>query len=350
MKLLPVKYSGQTNAWMTTTIFHDWFHNHFVQEKLSELGQEPRAVLVLDNCSAHPDEKELVSDDGEIFAHFLPPNVTSLIQPMDQSVLQSIKKRYKKKLLRRLIIEDDLGESIVSFLKRVNMKVVVNLVAEAWGEISNETLRRSWQKIIPISPESIDASPLPDPTPSLVCDSPIDPIPMLKELLEVESDDDAAEGGSSLPGDKPRGYGIWRGIRFRISHQPDGDPEVLEFQELFKEIGYDMDANELVEWLQSDANDSGVQVYTDNEICELVIQPNPEEDKKAEDSEQEDEEGSCPISNSRAAHMFEQCLSWLEYQPEATVYNTSMLLELHAMAAKKRMSCLKQASLKKYFH
>ena len=68
-------------------------------------------MLILDNCSAHPNAEELVSEDGKIFAKYLPPNVMSLIQPMDQGVLIALKLRYKKKLLCRLLIEDDRGGS-----------------------------------------------------------------------------------------------------------------------------------------------------------------------------------------------------------------------------------------------
>ena len=53
--------------------------------------------------SAHPSEDELVSADGKITAKFLPPNVTALVQPMDQGVLESIKRVYKKSILRDLI-------------------------------------------------------------------------------------------------------------------------------------------------------------------------------------------------------------------------------------------------------
>ena len=110
------------------------------------MKEESKAVLVLDNCSAHPKASELVSADGKIFAHFLPANVTSLIQPMDQGVLQAIKMRYRKKLLRNLIIGDDVGESIVDVIKSVTMKTVTEFVAEAWSEIQAITLRRSRQK------------------------------------------------------------------------------------------------------------------------------------------------------------------------------------------------------------
>ena len=60
--------------------------------------------------------EELVSESGKIAAKFLPPNVTSLIQPMDQGVLVTLKRIYKKKLLSRLIPADEDCVSIVDFL------------------------------------------------------------------------------------------------------------------------------------------------------------------------------------------------------------------------------------------
>lgn len=151
MDLLPLTYSGQKNAWMTTGLFHEWFHGSFipqVREKLTALGAEPKALLILDNCSAHPEEKKLVSDDGMITAMFLRLNVTSLIQPMDQGVLKALKLLYKKKLLSSLLVTDDRGGSLVDFL---NMKRVSEFIAEAWKEITPDAIRKSWQKIIPIT-------------------------------------------------------------------------------------------------------------------------------------------------------------------------------------------------------
>ena len=113
------------NAWMPTDHFMEWFHNDFVphvKKILEALGEKSTAVLLLDNCSAHPDPEDLVSCDGAIFAKFLPPNVTSLIQPMDQGVIESLKRRYKSKLLRKLIIEDEVGMSAIEFLKGINLQ------------------------------------------------------------------------------------------------------------------------------------------------------------------------------------------------------------------------------------
>jgi hypothetical protein len=115
---LPLLYDNQSNAWVNTDIFSRWFHGSFVpivKKKLLEMGVEPKAVLLLDNCSAHPNEEELVSGDGKIIARYLPPNVTSLIQPIYQGVLESIKRRYRKKILEELLLRDDEGLSIVAY-------------------------------------------------------------------------------------------------------------------------------------------------------------------------------------------------------------------------------------------
>ena len=248
MELLPVEYCSQKSAWMSSEIFHAWFHNSFiptVRKELSSLGLEPKAVLVLDNCPAHPNEEDLSSDDGNITALYLPPNVTSLIQPMDQGVLVALKRRYKKKLLQRLLIEDENGVSLIDFLKSVNMKIVTELIAESWGEIKESTLRKSWRKIMPIQ--------------------------------EPAKSEDQTKG------------------------QEDGDEDEQEFMHEFQELGYSMDENEISTWLNSDSNDPGFQLMTDDEICDHVLSEQVP-DQEDEPEPEEGESNVCPVSNSMAAH------------------------------------------------
>ncbi|XP_069168952.1 tigger transposable element-derived protein 7-like [Procambarus clarkii] len=86
---LPVVYYNTKNAWFTQIIFEDWFQNHFCKEirkhQINECGIRPadvKAMLLVDNAPAHPIAK-LTSPDGKITCMALPPNTTSLIQPMD---------------------------------------------------------------------------------------------------------------------------------------------------------------------------------------------------------------------------------------------------------------------------
>ena len=291
----------------------------FVRDKLVALGEKPTAVLVLNGCPAHPNLEDLVSDDEAVTAMFLPANVTSLIQPMDQGVIQSVKKRYKKMLLRRLIIQDDRGKSVVEYLKEVNMHVVADLVSKAWSDITNSTLRKSWRKILPITP-----------APSV----------------------QASQGG----------YGLWSGIRVRIGEirsdefeevtskkndREENDKQAAnvdtnyfcalfkvlgvavvddageqvdvptdEFFTLFHELGVAVDATTIEEWLQSDSCLTGGPIYTDDGLCQLIKQQSTtgdmqEDEDEEDDSDDETDASLCPISYSDAARMFEWCLSWL---------------------------------------
>ncbi len=119
-----------------------------MQKKLKNIGIEPRAVLLLDNCSAHPDEAELVSRDRKVIAKFLPPNVTSLIQPMDQGILVSIKRHYKRNFLEELVFQEDDDLSIVTFLKSINMLKVYSVIAASWDGVSPSSLQLSWRNIL----------------------------------------------------------------------------------------------------------------------------------------------------------------------------------------------------------
>lgn len=85
---------------MSANIFKDWFFHHFVPAVkifLTKEGLPLKAVLLLDNAPTHPGSDELKS--GDIRVHYLPANVTSLIQPMDQGAIETLKWHYRRKLL-----------------------------------------------------------------------------------------------------------------------------------------------------------------------------------------------------------------------------------------------------------
>lgn len=69
---------------------------------------------------------------------------------MGQGVLESIKHRYRKKILEELDLRDEDGTSIVNFLKGINMLKVAKKIAASWNEIKENTLRLSWRKILPL--------------------------------------------------------------------------------------------------------------------------------------------------------------------------------------------------------
>ncbi|XP_037811958.1 jerky protein homolog-like, partial [Lucilia sericata] len=116
--ICPVNY--RNSAWMTSSIFKEWFHNCFVPEvskhvKNSSIGiltvlffihrdrflkkkrLPVKALLLIDKAPCYPPESYLKSEDGSIEAMFMPPNVTALIQPMDQNPIRITKLHYTLK-------------------------------------------------------------------------------------------------------------------------------------------------------------------------------------------------------------------------------------------------------------
>ena len=68
-----------------------------------------------------------------IKAMFLPPNETAICQPMDQGILETIKRNYRRKLLSTVIEEIEEGQDMIEKLKRINVKDVDYWVARAWA-------------------------------------------------------------------------------------------------------------------------------------------------------------------------------------------------------------------------
>ena len=87
---LPVTHRANKNAWMTTQLFTEW-----LTEWDSRLDRENQKILLhVDNCMAEPK----VSTLKNILLEFLPPNTTSLIQPMDQGIIKNLKYFCRKEL------------------------------------------------------------------------------------------------------------------------------------------------------------------------------------------------------------------------------------------------------------
>lgn len=303
---LPVTYHNQANAWMNTSIFSDWFHHTFVPTvrlKLLELGVEPKAVLVLDNCSAHPNEDVLVSDDQKIVVKFLPPNVTSLIQPMDQEVLESLKRRYRRKLLEKLLLRDVEGRSIVDFIKSIDMLQVANLISRCWDEIPPSILRNSWRK----------------------------------SFAEPSCSEEGAS--TSVSAQDPEQQAM----------DTSSEMKVDEFRSAFQQLGFDLSEADTIGWLNYDEQDRGYAHLTDEEIITSVVQDTTSKELDCNESDEE-VEAATRVSHAEAEKMFDQCIKWLQEQEEASHYNVRVLQELSELAARKRLNTLKQRKVSDYFN
>ncbi|KAK9306373.1 hypothetical protein QLX08_002895 [Tetragonisca angustula] len=144
---LPVIYTHNENAWMNTETFQFWYHSKFkpcVRRRQLEENNNGKVLLIVDNFSGHnlPEEE---TDDGHFKIMFLPPNTSSLIQPMDQGVITKFKKRFRHRLLQRFFQYEN-GPS--EFYADYDIKDCIDLIDETWYAIRSLNIFDSWGKIL----------------------------------------------------------------------------------------------------------------------------------------------------------------------------------------------------------
>ena len=94
---LGILWRSNHKAWVTRSTFSDWVIEVFeptVRDYLREKDLPLKVLLVMDNAPAHPPNlmEELPDEFSFIKVHFLPPNMTPLLQPTDQQAITNFKK------------------------------------------------------------------------------------------------------------------------------------------------------------------------------------------------------------------------------------------------------------------
>lgn len=149
---LPVIWKANSKAWVTGALFQDWFTQHFVpavKKYCCAKNMAFKALLILDNAPGHP---HLLQDlCPEIQVIFLPPNTTSEIQPMDQTVIATFKRYYMRRTVSQAIkaIDKEGGPNLKEFWKNYNIWDAVHNISESWGEMKQSTMAGCWGKLCP---------------------------------------------------------------------------------------------------------------------------------------------------------------------------------------------------------
>ena len=134
VKSLPCRYLELPKSWMGSFLFDEW-----VKELDRKFEKENRKiVLIVDNCPAHPIVEGLKATE----LVFLPPNTTSKTQPMDQGVIRSLKVKYHRKIIKRLIRAVDMKKK----LPQTSILDAMQLLQSAWSEVSELTIKNCFRK------------------------------------------------------------------------------------------------------------------------------------------------------------------------------------------------------------
>ena len=78
---------------------------------------------------------------------FLPPNVTSVTQPLDQGITTSFKIQYKKELLQWVLAHDD--DATLKDLRKVvaNIGQTIMRSYEVWSELDAQIVKNCWRMV-----------------------------------------------------------------------------------------------------------------------------------------------------------------------------------------------------------
>ena len=89
---------------------------------------------------------------SNVCLHFLPPNTTAHIQPMDAGII-SFKTHYRKQLIRQYITCAEKGS-----LQTVDLRQALHMVKTAWDSVSSTTIANCFRhvRILPAEPTPED--------------------------------------------------------------------------------------------------------------------------------------------------------------------------------------------------
>ena len=119
---------------MDSDLFEEW-----VREQDRKFECENRKILlIVDNCLAHPQIGGLKAID----MCFLPPNTTSITQPMDQGVIRSLKAKYRSRMIQQIIKAIDAKKSI----PKVNVLDAMKMLTICWENVTEETVKKCFAK------------------------------------------------------------------------------------------------------------------------------------------------------------------------------------------------------------
>jgi len=122
INMLPVHYNSNKNAWMTRLLFEDWFMKVFAPEVKEYCNQQNipfKILLLLDNTPGHP--PHLCDLHPNIQIMYLPPNTTSVLQPMDQGAIATFKAYYLKITFTQAIMALEEGNTLKEFWSKYNI-------------------------------------------------------------------------------------------------------------------------------------------------------------------------------------------------------------------------------------
>lgn len=149
---LPVIWRSNKKAWVTTSIFQDWFCTYFcpaVEKYCAQNNIAHKVLLILDNSTCHPGNLNDLSQHVRV--EFLPKNTKTRIQPMDQGVKTTFKAYYLRRLINQFKREmnSENKPTVREYWQNYNIKNAIENIYHSWNDLTLATMNGVWAKLWP---------------------------------------------------------------------------------------------------------------------------------------------------------------------------------------------------------
>ncbi|UYV71441.1 hypothetical protein LAZ67_8003210 [Cordylochernes scorpioides] len=125
-------YTSNSKAWMNSSIFQEWL----LQFNKQLVSEGRRILLLLDNATSHCVPNDSLSN---IKIHFLPPNMTASLQPLDSGIIKSFKAQYRKLQLQKMV---ELADAHLP--TELRLDYAVRYCKMAWDSVSPDSISNCW--------------------------------------------------------------------------------------------------------------------------------------------------------------------------------------------------------------
>ncbi|XP_052260015.1 tigger transposable element-derived protein 4-like [Dreissena polymorpha] len=131
---LPVMYRNNKKAWMNTELMKEWLKS--VDQMMRR--QSRKVLLFFDNAPSHP---KINLQNVKIV--FFPANTTSLSQPMDQGIIQTLKLKYRKRQLQYILTQTEKNDKVGSqVLQQISTLDAIYWINGSWKNIEVSTIQK----------------------------------------------------------------------------------------------------------------------------------------------------------------------------------------------------------------
>lgn len=146
---LPVYYRANKKARMTQPLFEDWFLNCFVpsvQHYCLKNGV-PFKIMLLLSAPGYPQHLDNLHPDVKVV--YLPKNITSVLQPMDQGAIAMFKAFYLRTTFSQAIAATENDKvNLRDFWKSYSILDCIKNIKSAWDEMTDKCMQSIWKKCI----------------------------------------------------------------------------------------------------------------------------------------------------------------------------------------------------------